>query len=90
MAKRGVYCDPETIELLGTALEEAWTSLSPDRQQTVQKAELAERLLAAAAAGEHDLERLRRRALKRTMDKPAVPRTDAAMVILRTALTRKE
>jgi hypothetical protein len=61
----GVCYDPETIELLRTALNGAWDSLSDERKRTVLKSDLAERILAAAAAGERDVERLRMKALLR-------------------------
>ena len=41
----GVCFDPETIELLRTVLDEAWNALSPSRQQTVLKSELADAFL---------------------------------------------
>jgi hypothetical protein len=88
MATGGAYYDPETIDLLRTALEEAWGCLTPERQQSVLKTELAERILAAAALGERDPAKLRTHALMRPLDTSSVAHIDPAMVILRGALTR--
>ena len=55
--------DPETIEVLRTALDEAWSSLPPRKQALVNKTDLAERILALAAIGERDPIRLRTAAL---------------------------
>jgi hypothetical protein len=74
----GACYDPTTIELLRTALETAWASLSKSRQGVVLKTELAQRILAAASAGERDPERLVARALMKPMDLPGiVPSADA-------------
>lgn len=81
MAAGGVYYDPETIELLRTVLEKAWSELSPQRQQRIQKTELAERILAAAAAGEREPERLRLRALMRPMVSPASQENQATAIL---------
>ena len=81
----GACFDPETIELLRMILDQAWDSLSPSRQQTVLKTDLAGRMLAAAALGERDPDRLRAIALMNPMDKPVVSQ---AGVILRNALVR--
>ena len=58
----GVY-GPETVELLRSVLEDAWTSLRPEQQREVSKTLLAERLMRAAARGERDPARLRVRTL---------------------------
>jgi hypothetical protein len=63
----GVHFDPETIELLKEVLEKAWNALPASRKRTVQKTELAERILAAAGRGERDPDRLRVIALMRPM-----------------------
>jgi hypothetical protein len=81
----GVRFDPETIAVLRTVLAEAWSALPASRQQTVQKTELAERILAAAAAGERDPERLRVHALMRPMETAVA---NQAAAILRDALAR--
>jgi hypothetical protein len=81
----GVCFDPETIVLLQTVLAEAWNALPASRRQTVLKTELAERILAAAAAGERDPGRLRAHALMRPM---ATAAANQASAILRDALAR--
>ena len=63
----GVHFDPETIALLKEVLEKAWNALPASRKRTVQKTELAERILAAAGRGERDPDRLRVIALMRPM-----------------------
>jgi hypothetical protein len=55
--------DPETIELMRSALDAAWASLTPEQQAGVSRTVLAQRILRAAARGERDLVRLRARAL---------------------------
>jgi hypothetical protein len=55
----GMRFDPETIEVLKTALEDTWASLTPHQQRVLLKTQLAERILAAAADGERDPGRLR-------------------------------
>ena len=59
----GIRFDPETIEVLKTVLEDTWASLTPHQQGVLLKTQLAERILAAAAAGERDPGRLRARAM---------------------------
>jgi hypothetical protein len=55
--------DPETIELMRSALDAAWASLTAKQQASVSRIVLAERILRAAARGERDVVRLRARAL---------------------------
>ncbi len=55
--------DPETVTLLREVLEDAWASLRPGQQATMQKTALAERILKSAAKGERDRDRLRDAAL---------------------------
>jgi hypothetical protein len=55
--------DPETIELLRAALDQAWQSLSPGQQAHTSKSFIAQRILKLAAGGERDPARLRRYAL---------------------------
>jgi hypothetical protein len=55
--------DPETIETLRVALDEAWESLPPAKQALTSRTDLAERILALAAIGERDPIRLRSGAL---------------------------
>jgi hypothetical protein len=59
----GTVFDPETIELMRSALDDAWATLSPDRQSTMSRTALAERILLAARRGERDPVRLRAHAL---------------------------
>jgi hypothetical protein len=59
----GTVFDPETIELMKTALDEAWTSLNAAEQAKTDRSSLAERILKAAARGERDPARLRAHAL---------------------------
>jgi hypothetical protein len=61
-AESGSY-DPETIDLLRSALDEAWASLTPDKQAHTSKTALAARILRLAAEGERDPVRLRTYAL---------------------------
>jgi hypothetical protein len=58
-----VYVDPETVTVLREILDEAWSRLPPERQATMQKTALAERILKSAARGERDRDRLRDAAL---------------------------
>lgn len=55
--------DPETIDLMRSALDAAWASLSPEQQASMSRTILAERILNAAALGERNPARLRARAL---------------------------
>lgn len=55
--------DPETVTLLREILDDAWASLPPEQQATMQKTALAVRILKSAAQGERDRERLRDAAL---------------------------
>jgi hypothetical protein len=61
-AEGGSY-EPETIELLRAALDEAWASLSAAQQSQTTKTVLATRILKLAARGERDPVRLRTAAL---------------------------
>jgi hypothetical protein len=58
MDKAPAYFDPETISLLKKTLDDAWASLPPERQATMLKTTLAERMLKSAAQGERDRGRL--------------------------------
>ncbi|MGZ6184935.1 MAG: hypothetical protein ACXWNN_03475 [Candidatus Binataceae bacterium] len=55
--------DPETIDLLRSVLDEAWSSLRPEEQAQASRSLFAERILKLAATGERDPIRLRTRAL---------------------------
>jgi hypothetical protein len=55
---RPAYFDLETVALLREVLDDAWASLRPGQRATMLKTTLAERILAAAAKGERDRERL--------------------------------
>ncbi len=63
VGKEPVYFDPETVTVLREILDEAWSCLPPERQATMQKTALAERILKSAAQGERNRERLRAAAL---------------------------
>ena len=49
----------ETLQLLQTVLDETWESLRPEEKSRTTKAEIGERLLEGAKAGERDAFRLR-------------------------------
>jgi len=57
------FFEPETINLMRAALEEAWAQLEHEVQQRTSKVALAERILRAASGGERDRARLRAVAL---------------------------
>ena len=52
------------IALLKSALDRAWARLPPERQATMLKTTLAERILKSAAQGERDHKRLMGAALR--------------------------
>ena len=62
--RAGASFDPETIDLLRRTLDRCWDELRPYQRTTISKTLLAERILAAAAAGERDPVRLRHAALE--------------------------
>ncbi len=64
MAKAATHFDPETITFLKKALDDAWNCLPPERQATMLKTTLAERILKSAAQGERDRGRLLDAALR--------------------------
>ena len=64
VGKAPISFDPETVTLLREILDDAWTSLPPEQQATMQKTALAERMLKSVAQGERDPEHLRDAALK--------------------------
>jgi hypothetical protein len=53
-----VYFDPDTVTALREILDDAWASLPSEKQATLQKTALAERILKLAAEGERDRKRL--------------------------------
>ena len=57
------YFDLDTVALLRETLDDAWASLRPGQQATMQKTALAECMLECAATGERDPARLREAAL---------------------------
>jgi hypothetical protein len=54
----GEAFDPEAIDLMQAALDEAWGSLGPLQRAFASRSILAERVLALAARGERDRARL--------------------------------
>ncbi len=63
VGKEPVYFDRETVTVLREILDEAWSCIPPERQATMQKTALAERILKSAARGERNRDRLRAAAL---------------------------
>ena len=63
MKSTTAHFDPETIALLKSTLDDAWDRLPPERQAKMLKTALAERILASAAHGERDRNRLLHAAL---------------------------
>jgi hypothetical protein len=61
-----MYFDPDTVALLRTTLDRAWSSLPAGEQAVISRSILAERILKAAAQGERDPDRLHARAVKGT------------------------
>jgi hypothetical protein len=61
----GAVFEPETIDLMRSALDAVWASLSADRQAKVSRAFMAQRILKAVTQGERDPARLRACALFR-------------------------
>ena len=56
--KESVSFDAETVTVLREILDDAWACLPPEKQATLQKTVLAERILKLAAEGERDRKRL--------------------------------
>jgi hypothetical protein len=54
----GAY-DPETVNVLRDALNQAWALLPNERKAVTLKADMADRILKCAAEGERDPVRLR-------------------------------
>jgi hypothetical protein len=64
MAKAAAHFDTETIALMKEALDDAWDRLPPQKQATLLKTMLAERILKSAAEGERNRDRLLDAALR--------------------------
>jgi hypothetical protein len=69
MSDRRDAFDPETVSLLRTALDQAWSILLPRQRAAITKSELAQRILEFAALGERDPVRLRVRAVMEVVEK---------------------
>ena len=52
------YFDPETILLMRGVLDDAWAYLRPQERATMSRTQLAEGILALAAEGERNPDRL--------------------------------
>jgi hypothetical protein len=61
---KAAHFDPETITLMKTALDDAWSCLPATMKASVLKSALAERILKSATEGERDRRRLRDAALR--------------------------
>lgn len=69
--------DPETLDVLRAALDEAWELLPERLKNKHLKIDMADRVLRKAAMGERDLARLRRAALAGTGFDAAAVRPNA-------------
>ena len=56
--KKPVYFDLETVSLLRDTLDDAWACLRPQERATTSRSQLAEAILALAAEGERNPDRL--------------------------------
>ena len=65
--------DPETLNIMRAALDQAWALLPEDDKGKFLKMDMADRVLRRAATGERDLARLRAAALVGTGVKEADP-----------------
>ena len=54
---------PETLKVLQSVLDDAWTSLRPGERARTSKTQIAVRILEAAFTGERDPARLRAQAV---------------------------
>ena len=61
--KKAAHFDPETLSLLRSALNDAWSCLRAEQRATISQSILAERILKLAAEGERNPARLRDAAL---------------------------
>jgi hypothetical protein len=80
MVTKGAAYQPELIELMKSALDEAATILPKARRTSAMKVKLASRILAAAAKGERDPIQLRIAALLEIVDDQEPP-TDSSAAI---------
>ena len=56
--KKPAYFDLETVALLRDALDDAWACLRPQERATTSRTQLAQGILALAAEGERNPDRL--------------------------------
>jgi hypothetical protein len=63
LAPEGASFDPEAIDLMQAALDDAWASVRPAQRACASRSILASRVLELAARGERDHARLRAFAL---------------------------
>jgi len=56
--KKPTYFDLETVALLRETLDDAWACLRPQERATISRTQLAEGILALAAVGERNPDRL--------------------------------
>jgi hypothetical protein len=61
----GAY-DPEILNIMRDALDEAWALLSDEHKAVTSKSDMAQRILRRASEGERDAARLRAAALTGT------------------------
>jgi hypothetical protein len=67
--------DPETLNIMRDALDQAWALLPEDSRNKHLKIDMADRVLRKAALGERDPARLRIAALAGTgLDRPVIGR----------------
>ncbi len=57
-AEKPAYFDLKTVSLMREVLEDAWTCLRPQEREAVSRTLLAEAILASAAEGERNPDRL--------------------------------
>jgi hypothetical protein len=62
--------DPEMLNIMRDALDQAWELLPEASKSTLPKIDMADRILRKAATGERDLSRLRAAALAGTGMEP--------------------
>ena len=62
--------DPETIALLANVLDRVWAAMTPERQATVTRANVAEYILTLAVQGKRNATELYDSALAHFMQSP--------------------